>query len=172
MLTAIRFVIAIAILILYYSDAQNWAYRCLALFAFGCLTDVFDGAVARLTNSVSDLGKLLDPICDKSMQVSFGLVLTMGGYIHRWVFVVLAIKEMLMVLGAAIFFKKNIVVSSNWVGKLSTVWFSCAAIMALFKLQPYSDWAFYISVVLAITALVQYSIKYTRVFIRVHNKEN
>lgn len=164
MFTAVRMVIAIAILILYYTNANNWLWRCLALFVFGCVTDMFDGTIARLTHSVSDLGKLLDPICDKAMQVSLCMVLTMSGYIHKWVFIVLALKEFIMVIGAAIFFKQNIVVSSNWVGKLSTVWFSLAAMLAIFEFDPYCDWAFFISVVLAITALIQYAIKYIKIF--------
>lgn len=164
MFTAVRMVIAVAILILYYTNAVNWLWRCLALFVFGCITDMFDGAIARHTNSVSDLGKLLDPICDKSMQVSLCLVLTLGGYIHKWVFIVLAVKEFIMVIGAAIFFKQNIVVSSNWVGKLSTVWFSIAAMLAIFEFEPYCDWAFFVSVVLALTALVQYAVKYIKIF--------
>lgn len=166
MFTAVRMVIAIAILILYYTNATNWLWRCLALFVFGCVTDMFDGTIARLTHNVSDLGKLLDPICDKSMQVSLCLVLTMSGYIRKWVFIILAIKELIMVVGAAVFFKQNIVVSSNWVGKLSTVWFSVAAVLAIFEFEPYCDWLFFVSVVLAITALVQYAVKYIKIFKR------
>ncbi len=163
MLTAMRMVVAVAMLVLYFSNAKNWLWRCLALFVFGCLTDVVDGTVARLTNSVSDVGKLLDPICDKSMQISMALILTLGGYVYKWVFITLAIKELTMLVGASVFFKKKIIVSSNWVGKISTVWFSFAAGLAIFELKPYCDWAFVVSVILAITAMVQYGIKYIKV---------
>ena len=68
-ITSIRFFVAIAILILYFSNAENWLWRCLGLFIFGSLTDVIDGFVARKCHCVSGFGKLLDPICDKSMML-------------------------------------------------------------------------------------------------------
>ena len=160
MFTGVRFVIAIAMLILFFADAPNWLWRCLALFVFGCLTDVFDGEIARRTNTVSDTGKLLDPFCDKAMQIAMIIVLALGGYVDLWVLIALVAKELLMVLGGMFFLKSKIVVSANWVGKLSTVWFSFAAVLAVFELEPYCDWAFIASVVLTYIALVQYAIKY------------
>ena len=160
MFTAIRFVIAIAILILYFANVENWLWRSLALFVFGCLTDVVDGEIARRTNTVSDLGKLLDPVCDKAMQIAMALVLALGGYVYLWVLIALVAKELLMVLGGMFFLKSKIVVSANWMGKFSTVWFSLAAVLAMFELKPYCDWAFIASVVLAYATLVQYGVKY------------
>lgn len=39
------------------------------LFGILCCTDFIDGAVARKTNTVSDLGKFLDPLADKVVVV-------------------------------------------------------------------------------------------------------
>lgn len=46
----------------------------LILFAVASLTDFVDGAIARKTNQVTDLGKFLDSIADK-MLMSTGLLL-------------------------------------------------------------------------------------------------
>ncbi len=42
------------------------------------LTDIFDGVVARRTNEVTDLGKILDPMADSVVRISFLLTLTQG----------------------------------------------------------------------------------------------
>lgn len=159
-ITAVRFFVAIAILILYFTDAQNWLWRCLGLFVFGSLTDVIDGFVARRLHCVSNLGKLLDPVCDKSMMLSMMLVLALGNYIYMWVFVALALKELIMVVGAALFFNKNIVVMSNWFGKLSTLTFTVAIVMSVFGLRPYCDWVLAAAVVWTFITMVQYGIYY------------
>lgn len=158
--TSIRFFVAIAILILYFTDAEHWLWRCLGLFAFGSLTDVIDGFVARRFKCVSNLGKLLDPLCDKCMMLAMLLVLALGNYIYMWIFVALAAKELIMVIGALLFANKNIVVMSNWYGKLSTFLFTVAVIMSVFGWRPYCDWALAVAVVWAFITMLQYGIYY------------
>ena len=159
-LTASRFFIAIALLILYFTGAENWFWRCLALFVLGCLTDVIDGTVARKTGSVSDIGKILDPFCDKAMMLCMLLVLALGDYIYMWIFIALAVKEALMIIGSLFFLNKKVVVMSNWYGKSATVLFSISVVLAVFGFRPYSDWALAISVVWTFVAMVQYAILY------------
>ena len=38
-----------------------------SLFLIAALTDLFDGAIARGTNRVTDFGKFLDPVADKML---------------------------------------------------------------------------------------------------------
>ena len=45
------------------------------LLALCLATDIVDGAVARKTHTVSDLGKFLDPLADKFMVIGAGLVI-------------------------------------------------------------------------------------------------
>lgn len=161
-ITSVRFFVAIAILILYFTKAQYWLWRCLALFVLGSLTDVADGFVARKCNCVSSFGKLLDPVCDKSMLLAMMLVLTLGGYIYMWVFIALAAKELVMVLGAIFFFNKKIVVMSNWYGKLSTFMFTVAIIMSVFGWRPYCDWILTAAVIWTLITMVQYGVLYFR----------
>lgn len=50
----------------------------LSLLALCELTDIFDGVVARRSNEVTDLGKILDPMADSVVRISFLLTLTQG----------------------------------------------------------------------------------------------
>ncbi len=54
---------------------QNWSIiTAIAIFIVATVTDFLDGQIARSTNQVTELGKLLDPIADK-LLVCFGLFL-------------------------------------------------------------------------------------------------
>ncbi len=52
-----------------YDVYQALMITAFVLFAVLCCTDFIDGAIARKTNTVSDLGKFLDPLADKVVVV-------------------------------------------------------------------------------------------------------
>jgi len=53
-------------------------YILLFLMSICELSDLFDGMVARATNQVTDLGKLLDPMADSIFRLSVFLTFTQG----------------------------------------------------------------------------------------------
>lgn len=160
-LTAMRLVIAIYILILYFSNAKNWLWRCAGLFVFALLTDVVDGFVARKFHSVSNVGKLLDPICDKSLMFAMLLVLTLSEKVDLWVLIAYGIKEVLMLIGGLIFLCKKIVVFSNWIGKAATVLFAIAIGLSVLDVS-FSNYVMIAAVAWAIFALIQYGLKFVK----------
>jgi len=50
----------------------------LGILIFSELSDVFDGVIARRTNQVTDLGKLLDPMADSIFRMSVFFSFTQG----------------------------------------------------------------------------------------------
>jgi len=61
-----------------------WHWVALALFIVACVTDWFDGYVARRLDQVSPLGRFLDPIADKLVVAAVLLVLVSIGHIDGW----------------------------------------------------------------------------------------
>ncbi len=61
-----------------------WHWIALALFILACVTDWFDGYVARRLDQVSPLGRFLDPIADKLVVAAVLLVLVAIDHIDGW----------------------------------------------------------------------------------------
>ena len=94
------------------------------LVVLSAVSDMLDGVVARKLNMISDLGKFLDPVCDKLTHAAL-LVCLMTTHRHIYIlFIILAVKELAMLgMGLVLFHKHDEVNSAKWYGKLCTVVF-------------------------------------------------
>ena len=134
------------------------------------LTDLFDGKIARKFNQVSNLGKVLDPFADKMLHIGTLLALTINGNVH-WIFVVLlAVKELYMILGGTLLFRgADIVVQANMMGKVASVVICAGIILSFFNivettgiLRIVSYVIFGIGLVLTYLAAANYTNQYLR----------
>ena len=131
-LTVIRFCLIPIIVILL---ANGNYIGAIITFTISGLTDILDGAIARKFNFISDFGKLMDPLADKTTQISMLIVLAMKKIIPLWIILIVTIKEFLMVCGASFLYGKELVVSSKWYGKAATVLFYIAIVLSLILKQ-------------------------------------
>ena len=123
-----------------------WAGRYLpALYVFvgAFLTDILDGYLARRNNWVTDIGKLLDPLADKLMTIAALACIYFARRhpIYLIVFLIMLVKELLMLIGGLLLVKKDIVVFSHWPGKIATGLFALGIALALlaFVFPPVED---------------------------------
>lgn len=97
------------------------------LLVAAAVTDVLDGYLARVRNEQTYLGACLDPIADKFLLLSsfctLAFVPTPLFPIPRWFFILLLIKESIIVGGAyAIYYRRGAVtIAPTLLGKMSTV---------------------------------------------------
>ena len=98
------------------------------IYTLAWLTDVLDGYLARRNNWITDVGKILDPLADKAMQLAAILCFTFDNTVYLVILIPFLVKEFGMLFGSMfIMTKKNVVVQSSWYGKFSTtVLFVCA----------------------------------------------
>jgi cardiolipin synthase len=61
-----------------------WQWVALILFVLACVTDWFDGYVARRLHQISPLGRFLDPIADKLVVAAVLLILVAMRHIEGW----------------------------------------------------------------------------------------
>ncbi|MBR6033712.1 MAG: CDP-diacylglycerol--glycerol-3-phosphate 3-phosphatidyltransferase [Clostridia bacterium] len=157
-LTIIRFLLVPFIVSFALQD--NYIVAAIFLVISG-ITDVADGYIARKFNFVTDFGKLMDPLADKCTQVATLIVLVVQGIIPLWILIVVLIKEFLLVVGASFLYGKDLVVSSKWYGKISTVLFYVAIFMSMIFRQfnlPYTfdSYVYYLAVGFTLFSLIMY----------------
>lgn len=109
--------------IAYYHTVARSFFRLLAIITFvvATITDYYDGKIARETNTVSDFGKLLDPIADKLLTFTALLVLLKYDIVGILVVLILLSREFLVTgLRALVISKGGEVIPASSIAKLKT----------------------------------------------------
>ncbi len=174
-LTILRFILIPFIIIYIVKDKYIEAFIFLTISG---LTDVLDGVIARKFNFITNFGKLIDPLADKTTQISILVALALKNIIPLWILIIVFIKELAMVSGASFLYGKELVVSSKWYGKLSTVLFYLAIVSSFaikywntIALTPgnsvctipqFDIYIYYLAIVATIFSLVMYYITFYR----------
>lgn len=130
----------------------------LIVYMTAMLTDALDGIIARKTNQITALGKLLDPIADKLSLVTLLGLFVSAGEIPLWVLAIILFKEVMMVIGGGVALKHGIVVYALPIGKITTVTFVLSMLARLLSMPSPADILLWISVALSMVALVWYAI--------------
>ena len=104
----------------------------LCVFCAASLTDMLDGYLARKLNQITDFGKLFDPLADKLMVLTAMVCQGIDGVFPWIAIIIVALKELVMVLGGVFMLKKDVVVYSNYVGKTAQVFFIASLILSFF----------------------------------------
>ncbi len=135
MLSLFRMVLAIPIAYLVLVDGRLfWIF---ILFLLAVATDYFDGRVARWSDTVSDWGKVLDPLADKIGGGLVLLALTVRGSLPWWFFALVIGRDALIVLGGILVGRKTgLVVMSMWWGKAAVTAIAITALAALLNADP------------------------------------
>jgi CDP-diacylglycerol--glycerol-3-phosphate 3-phosphatidyltransferase len=144
----------------------------LLLVAVG--TDYLDGYIARRNQSVSNLGKILDPLADKLLVVATLIMLSAmnrpGGYIvPAWLVVVIIGRETAVTILRGIALTEGIVMEAENLGKYKFV-LQSIAVFALVLHYPYMGIDFYVAgmyflvlaMVIGLWSGVNYHVKFLR----------
>src|SRR6202161_1741116 len=100
------------------------------VFALASLTDFVDGYLARARGSITNFGKLMDPLADKLLVVAALVSLVSLHRLAAWVAMVIITRELAVTvlrMGAT---QAGVVISASMFGKVKTC-MQIAAILAL-----------------------------------------
>ena len=142
-----------------------------ALFAICCATDFVDGHIARKTNTVSMLGKFLDPLADKVvivvmlfLIVLFRDGLSMNGLVIALLSGLILSRELMIGVFRSIAASRGLVLAADIYGKIKTVFLDVGVtILMLAGLHPVLGWigtiTFYIGAFFAVYSALNYVFK-------------
>ena len=109
----------------------------LGLILFGAVTDWFDGRIARWSGTVSEWGKVLDPLADKAAAAMIVMALVVRGSLPSWFLALILTRDISIVLGGVMLTRQTgRVVMSAWSGKVSVAALSLTVLAALFQAPP------------------------------------
>ena len=165
-LTIIRIILIPVFVVLFFKGEKIAA---LCVFCAASLTDMLDGYLARKLNQITDFGKLFDPLADKVMVLTAMVCQTFWGPLPLIAVIIVAAKELVMVLGGVFMLSRDVVVYSNYFGKAAQVGFIASLILSFFHDNFESGnvklWGMtpdiillWITVALAIIAMIVYGV--------------
>lgn len=166
-------VIPVLVYLLTFSDPLS-GISAAFLFLVASLTDYFDGYLARRHRTVSNLGKILDPLADKLMIVA---VLIMVAAIDRpgepslpaWLVVVIVAREVAVTIIRGIALTEGVVMEAEDLGKYKFI-LQAFAVFGLLVHYPYWGVDFYaagiyfllLAAAVALWSGVNYHVKFFR----------
>ena len=93
----------------------------LVLFVVVVATDWVDGALARATGQVSDLGKVLDPVADR-LAIAAGLIaLVVADAFPLWAALLILVRDVaVLIAGLVLLSKRRARIEVRYLGKVAT----------------------------------------------------
>ena len=95
-LTISRIVLTFVFMFFLFCGWSFAKYLALLTFIAACLTDYYDGRIARKRNMVTNFGKLIDPIADKILVLAAFLAFVELKILPAWMVVLIVLREFII----------------------------------------------------------------------------
>ena len=118
MITMLRIVLT-PLFVRFYLEGQQGA--AMAVLFAAAMSDMLDGFIARRFHMITPLGKVLDPVADKLLQLGMLLCLADRGAIVWLLLLLHLMRELsLFALGGLVYRRCGLLIGARWYGKLCT----------------------------------------------------
>ncbi|MDZ4654488.1 MAG: CDP-alcohol phosphatidyltransferase family protein [Coriobacteriia bacterium] len=144
------------------SDSSRSDIIAVFLYAVAASTDWVDGYIARRTDTVTQFGKIIDPLVDRLLLASGVIGLYLVGRLPLWIPIVLVLRDVYLLYGSYVLERNGILLPVTRLGKVTT-----AVLMAGFTLliaggiydalMSIGDWFVYVGMVLSFVTAVIYT---------------
>jgi cardiolipin synthase len=149
LLTLCRFALIPVYILVFVSGHLPYAF---AVIVLAGATDILDGYWARTRGQITEVGKMLDPLADKTLMIVVMVTLLASGMIGWAAAVAIFLRDIGMIIGSAILhFRGMKTVPANTLGKLTTVLYY-VAIMLIFFEAAYAETVLWCAIVVSYIA--------------------
>lgn len=147
----------------YYYNFPLWA---ILIYLLAFFSDVLDGFIARNTNNITTLGKVLDPLADKLLRLCVLCAFMINRVLPLFLFIILLVLDFASIITGSILYFNKIVIPANIVGKLTTIFMSIALFSCFFHniIAPVDLVFVIIAIVLVLITIIQYVIKFFKLY--------
>ena len=162
-LTMIRVIMIPLFVVAMLLDFNGSDYVAAGLFIAACVTDFFDGYLARKYNQITTFGKFMDPLADK-LLVCAALVCFLvqeNSEMPAWVVIVIISREFIISGFRLVAAEKGVTISASWWGKVKTTVQMIMSLLLIFHFshpifRVIDQIAIYAALVLTVISLVDY----------------
>src|SRR5918997_2093508 len=152
-LTLLRILLVPVVVVALLDATPNGSILAAAVFALAAATDGIDGYLARSRQSITNFGKVMDPIADKLLIAAALISLVSLDRLAPWVAMVIIAREFavsgLRIAAGA----QGVVIPASVLGKVKTVT-QIVAILALIAAHDTGDWWVQTLLVVAVAATI------------------
>ncbi|MBE5935681.1 MAG: CDP-diacylglycerol--glycerol-3-phosphate 3-phosphatidyltransferase [Lachnospiraceae bacterium] len=172
-ITLFRVLLVPVFVVLMLLDESAIPYRDIiacVVFCVACISDFFDGYLARKMNIVTNFGKFMDPLADKLLVCSALILFIELDRIPAWVVIIIIAREFIISGIRLIAAGEGKVIAANMLGKVKT---NAQMFMAIFMILNIDNSVFRIitdvlmwaSVILTVVSLVEYTYSNRKFFV-------
>lgn len=135
------------------------------LFVIGSVTDFLDGYIARSRNLVTDFGKVMDAIADKTLVNGVLIILAYNKFIPLAVPVIIITRDIIVDSIKMASGSKGKVVAASWPGKIKTICMMVGISLTFFYGLPFrfigngtfvADFFVYVGTIMSVVSGIQY----------------
>ena len=133
------------------------------IFIAACITDFFDGYLARKYNQITTFGKFMDPLADK-LLVCAALICFLADEhpeIPAWVVIIIISREFIISGFRLVAAEKGVTIAASWWGKVKTCGQMLMSLLLIFRFEHevfriIDAFVVYATLVMTIISLVDY----------------
>lgn len=102
-----------------------------AIFTLAAITDFFDGLLARRTNTVTRLGKKVDPLADRLLISATIIALAVKGALPAVGVILVAARDLFIIVGYKLLEERGVELGVSAVGKTYTALLMVAVLLSM-----------------------------------------
>lgn len=129
-LTLLRIAVIPLLVVILLSPTKTAGLAAALLFALASFTDWLDGYLARRLETITVLGKFLDPIADKLLVMAALIMIIPFGRVPAWMVLVILSREIIITGLRGVASSEGIIIAASNLGKYKTI-FQIIAILGL-----------------------------------------